>query len=256
MRTAVQVPRVARHNRGDGESSPDPDRMRARDGPVSPGPSRRRGPSSGPATFWRLVTALSVLVGVSVASASTAPPVGARSEAHEPPAGRYEIRSSDSHVGYRIFKLGMVPIRGQLGSVRGEIVVDTDRPERSRAEVVVPLASLQSGNEKRTETLLSEDFFHAERHPAMRFVSRRVSRSADGRWLVSGDLTIRGVTRTVTFSVEIRRGQGLEGPQVVFSTRFEIDRTEFGVLGEAWSGGRTILSDRVEIELALAAQRR
>ncbi|MDX1632483.1 MAG: YceI family protein, partial [Thermoanaerobaculia bacterium] len=137
-----------------------------------------------------------------------------------------------------------------------EIVVDPGRPERSRAEVTVSLASLESGKEERTETLLSQDFFHADRFPEMRFVSRRVRRNADGRWLVSGDLTIRGVTRTVTVPVEIRRGQGLEGPLVVFSTRFEIDRTEFGVLGEAWSGGRTILSDRVEIELALSGQRR
>ncbi|MDX1631949.1 MAG: YceI family protein, partial [Thermoanaerobaculia bacterium] len=157
------------------------------------------------------------LVGVWLASVSATPVAGGPSETREPPSGRYEIRSSDSYVGYRVYKLGMVPIRGQFGSVRGEIVVDPGRPERSRAEVTVSLASLESGKEERTETLLSEDFFHADRFPEMRFLSRRVRRNADGRWLVSGDLTIRGVTRTVTVPVEIRRGQGLEGPLVVFS---------------------------------------
>ena len=169
-------------------------------------------------------------------------------------SGRYEVRASDSYVGYRIRKLGMVPVRGHFGRVAGEIVLDLDEPESSSARIRVPLDSLESGNDRRTEALLSEDFFDARSHPEMRFESRRVRRSEDGRWLLTGDLSIRGVTRTTTMPVEIQTAQGIEGPVAIFSTRFEIDRTEFGVLGERWSGGRDLLSATVEIEITLTAE--
>lgn len=171
------------------------------------------------------------------------------------PAGHYAVRASDSYVGYRITKLGAVPISGQFGRVTGEILLDPESPDRSRVRVEVPLSSLRAGNDRRTETLLSPDFFDAERHPKMHFVSARVTRHADGRWLASGDLTIRGVTRTVTFPVEIRSAEGVEGPVAVFSTGFVIDRREFGVLGTRWSGGRELLSNEVELEIALTAER-
>ena len=169
-------------------------------------------------------------------------------------SGRYTVRSSDSYVGYRIQKFGMVPVRGHFGQVAGEIVVDTAAPERSRASIRVPLTSLESGNPARTETLLSEDFFDATRHPEMSFVSRRVGRGQDGSWLVAGSLTIRGVSQTLTLPVELTPSEGVEGPVLVLSTSFEIDRTNFGVLGERWSGGRTLLSDTVEIEITLTAE--
>lgn len=203
------------------------------------------GPARLPSGFGRTVLAVGLLA-LSAAPACTAEPLR---------AGRYEIRSSDSYVGYRIHKLGLVPVRGHFGRVAGEIVLDLESPEASSATVRVPLASLESGNEGRTETLLSEDFFDAESHPEMRFESRRVRRAGDGRWLVTGGLTIRGMTRTVTCPVAIRAAQGIESPVLVLATRFEIDRKEFGVLGSRWSGGRDLLSDTVEIELTLTAER-
>jgi polyisoprenoid-binding protein YceI len=171
------------------------------------------------------------------------------------PAGRFVVRAADSYVGYRIQKFGVVPVRGRFAQVAGEIVVDPARPERSRAEVRVPLRSLESGDPARTETLLSEDFFDARRHPEMRFASERVARGPQGGWLVSGGLTIRGVTRTVTVPVELHAGGGAESSLAVFSTRFTVDRRDFGVLGARWSEGRAILAHEVEIDLALTARK-
>ncbi len=192
---------------------------------------------------------------LAVLAVSLLAPAGGALAGAEPPAGRYAVRASDSYVGYQVHKLGLVPIRGSFGSVAGDILLDPDAPERCRVAVQVPLASLQSGNERRTSVLLSEDFFHAARHPAMRFESTRVRRTAGGAWLVTGELTIRGVSRTLTVPVSVAASDGIEGPVVVFSTELAIDRTDFGVLGERWSGGRALLSDRVEIELALTAER-
>ena len=193
---------------------------------------------------------LAALLALTAAAAAPAKPAARAEE----PAGRFVVRAADSYVGYRILKFGVVPVRGRFAAVEGEIVVDPAQPERSRVAVRVPLRSLESGDSARTETLLSDDFFDARRHPEMRFVSERVARGPQGGWLVSGGLTIRGVTRTVTVPVELQAGTPEEPSLAVFSTRFAIDRRDFGVLGTRWSGGRAILAHDVEIELALTAR--
>lgn len=172
-----------------------------------------------------------------------------------PRAGRYEILAGDSSVSYRIHKWGVVPVRGHFTEVAGEVVVDTARPAASRARVRVPVASLESGNETRTEVVLSEDFFDAARHPEMRFETRRVERRPDGGWQVAGALTIRGVTRTFDLPVTVHEQPGRGPDWLLFTTRFVLDRRDFGVLGRRWSAGRAILGDEVEIELALTARR-
>lgn len=197
---------------------------------------------------------LSLLVGclalLAVAGATPAKP----GRSAEPPAGRFVVRAADSYVGYRIAKFGVVPVRGRFAQVAGEIVFDPAQPERSRVSVRVPLSSLESGDSARTETLLSDDFFDARSHPQMLFVSERVARGPHGEWLVSGRLTIRGVTRTVTAPVEVHAADEEDRRLAVFSTRFTIDRRDFGVLGRRWSGGRAILADEVEIDLALTGR--
>lgn len=170
-------------------------------------------------------------------------------------AGRYEVRAGDSYVGYRIHKWGVVPVRGHFSEVAGEVVVDAARPAASWARVRVPVASLESGNANRTEAVLSEDFFDADRHPEMRFETRRVERRSDGVWQISGALTIRGVTRTFDLPVTVQEHPEGGGDWLLFSTAFVLDRRDFEVLGRRWSAGRAILGDEVEIELALAAQR-
>jgi polyisoprenoid-binding protein YceI len=197
-----------------------------------------------------LVAGLGGIAGLAGGPAALAKP------GHEAPApaGRFVVRAADSYVGYRIQKFGVVPVRGRFAQVTGEIVIDPARPERSRAAIRVPLRSLESGDPARTDTLLSEDFFDAREHPDMLFVSERVARGREGEWLVSGGLTIRGVTRTVTVPVELHGGEAGEANFAVFSTRFTLDRRDFGVLGTRWSAGRSILAHEVEIELALTAR--
>jgi len=172
----------------------------------------------------------------------------------DPLSGWYSIRVSDSYVGYSVVKLGMIPSRGQFSRVDGEIYLDNEKPGRSLARISVPVSSLESGNKRRTEVLLSRDFFDAERYPVLRFESRNVSRM-DNRWYVEGDLTIRGITRPITCDVDVTSAIGMEGPVAVYSLQFPIKRRDFGVLGEKWSGGRLLIADEVTIEITLTAER-
>lgn len=184
----------------------------------------------------------------------------AEARAADAPAGAttLHVRPGDSDVTFRIRKWSVLTVTGRFADVSGEVHLDTDRPERSRVRVEVRVASVSTGEQVRDRMLQSEDFFHAARHPSMAFVSTTAARLADGRVSVTGDLTIRGVTRRVTVPVMVH-GPSVDpeaGALAGFETTFRLDRRDYGVLGSRWSGGRAILGNDVEVRLFLAASAR
>jgi polyisoprenoid-binding protein YceI len=82
------------------------------------------------------------------------------------------------------------------------VTYEPGAPEKAQVAVEVDVASVDTRNEKRDAHLRSEDFFFVEKFPTMVFRSKRVERSANGGLRLIGDLTIRGVTKEVTFDVE------------------------------------------------------
>jgi polyisoprenoid-binding protein YceI len=163
------------------------------------------------------------------------------------------VRAGDSTVEYALTKWGVFREQGRFRRLSGTIAYDPMRPERSRVALRVPVESLDSGTPGRDATLLSADFFDAARFPEMVFVSSQVRFVDQDELLVTGVLTIRGQPRALEVPVRLLgRGRGGDGggeELVAFEARFTVDRRDFGVLGAAWSGGRAILSDEVEIHL-------
>jgi polyisoprenoid-binding protein YceI len=94
----------------------------------------------------------------------------------------------------------MSRVRGTFNEVSGHIVTNPDR-SGSSAAAVIAVSSVSTGNEMRDNHLRSADFFDAERYPAMTFESRALRPAADS-WVLSGELTIRDVTRPVDLEVE------------------------------------------------------
>lgn len=184
----------------------------------------------------------------------------AAARASDAPAGvmTLHVRPGDSDVTFRIRKWGVLTVTGRFAHVSGEVLLDPGSPERSRVRVEVRVASVSTGEEVRDRMLQSEDFFHASRFPSMSFVSTAVARLPDGRATVTGDLTIRGVTRRITVPATIH-GPSVDpeaGALAGFETTFRLDRRDYGVLGSRWSGGRAILGNDVEVRLFLAASAR
>ena len=181
----------------------------------------------------------------------------AEARAADAPAGATTlyVRPGDSDGTFRIRKWGVLTVTGRFADVSGEVFLDPGRPNRSHVRVEVRVASVSTGEEVRDRMLQSEDFFDAGRFPSMTFVSTAASRLADGRVSVTGELTIRGVTRRVTVPVTVHgpsvdpEAGGLAG----FEATFQLDRRDYGVLGSRWSGGRTVLGNDVEVRLVLAA---
>ena len=105
-------------------------------------------------------------------------------------------------------------------------------------------------NAENDQILKSGDFFDVEHYPTMHFVSDSNVRKADGTFSMTGDMTIRGVTKHMTIPVKMRQG---DPSTPVFESSFQIDRTEFGLNGlSKWNGLKVSISKKVEVHIAIA----
>jgi polyisoprenoid-binding protein YceI len=165
----------------------------------------------------------------------------------------YQVRPGDSEVSFTIVKWGVFREHGRVPDVKGRIVVDDEKPERSSVEIEIGTATVDTGVAGRDRAVRSEALLHSGRYPRMTFTSREVRPREAGLYDVTGDLTIRGVTRRVTVPVRLTgRGRaGSEGDLIGFETTFNVDRTAHGV-GDA-SG--TFLAKELQVRLAVAASR-
>jgi polyisoprenoid-binding protein YceI len=122
-------------------------------------------------------------------------------------------------------------------------------------DVTIGIASVDTGNEARDEHLRSSDLFDADRFPTATFRGRAAAWSTDPGTLV-GDLTIKGVTRQVTFEVEYLGfvADPWGGDRIVFSARTSINRDDFGLTWNvALETGGLLVSREIGIELDLEA---
>lgn len=136
---------------------------------------------------------------------------------------------------------------GVFRRVAGTVRLDEQNPSRSTIEATIDAASIDTQSEERDRHLRSEDFLDVERHPTIRFSSRALDRDPDGRWRVTGSLTLRGITRDATLVVDAvppfdtlpRAGRAQAHATMV------IDRRDFGLTyrGFAWGREVTIMID-------------
>lgn len=165
----------------------------------------------------------------------------------------WTVDTTHTEIGFRVRHVMVSWTRGRFRAFSGTVTLDEAHPERSRIDVTIDAASVETGLAPRDEHLRSADFLDVERHPQITFRSTSVRRTGDGAFDVVGDLAIRGVVRPVTLEVEglgpaiadpwgaIRRGARARG---------RVDRKEFGLV---WNGaleaGGVLVGDEVRIEL-------
>ncbi len=146
-------------------------------------------------------------------------------------------------------------VRGIFKGVTGTIDFDEANPAASRVEVAIPAASIETGVEPRDVHLRSDDFLDAENHPTLNFASTGIMPSGD-RWAITGDLTIRGVTRPVVLQGEaLGIVTGMDGRRHAgFQATTKIRRSDWGL---TWNVGLEtggwLVSDDIAIDLEVAA---
>jgi polyisoprenoid-binding protein YceI len=165
-------------------------------------------------------------------------------------AGTWSIDPSHSEVAFTARHL-MSKVRGQFEKFEGQIVTG-DAPS---ATATIDLNSINTRDENRDAHLRSADFFDAENSGPMTFVSTRVEQGGKGL-LVTGDLSIKGVTKPVTLDVEFL-GTDTDpwgGTRAGFEGTTEISRKEWGVdFNVPMDGGRLLVGDKISITIAAQA---
>jgi polyisoprenoid-binding protein YceI len=171
-------------------------------------------------------------------------------------AGTWTIDPVHSEVSFTVRHMMVSKVRGRFDKFEGTITTAPD-PLASSVTASVDLGSVNTGNETRDNHIRSEDFFHVEKHPAMTFRSTGIRPDGDD-YLLDGDLTLRGVTRPVTFRLEVN-GFGPDaygGTRVGFSATTEINRNDWNVSYNGkipGSDNAVVLSDKVTINLEIEA---
>jgi polyisoprenoid-binding protein YceI len=166
------------------------------------------------------------------------------------PAGNYKIDASHSVAYFEVGHLGGVSrFMGRFNDIAGELTVDT--PEKSRIKVDIRVDSIDTKHEGLDKHLKSPDFFNAVQFPTASFASTAVKMNDAGEGTVSGNLTLHGVTKPVTFKLkQIGSGQGMKGEtRVGYVASSTIKRSEFGMN----YGVPKAATDEVELRINIEA---
>ncbi|TMC76355.1 MAG: YceI family protein [Chloroflexi bacterium] len=165
------------------------------------------------------------------------------------------IDPSHTSVNFSVKHMMLSTVRGSLGKVRGRIELDPAHPEKGDFEVAAEVKGITTGDPKRDGHLQSADFFDAEKYPEVAFKSNAIFPKGDRRYTASGDLTIREVTRPVSFDVEligvVQNAQG--GQHLGAAATVTIDRTDFGLTWNMPIPNGVLVGEKVKIDIDLEA---
>jgi len=172
------------------------------------------------------------------------------------PAGVYSLNRAESSVGFTITGSMLFKVKrdGSFRDFTGNMSYDPGNPANTHMDLTVFTESVDMHNTENTQLMKSSGFFDVDRFPTMRFVSASTATAPDGTMSMTGDMTIRGVTKRMTIPVTMRRESG-SGTQsgAIFESNFQIDRTEFGLNGvPKWGGFKVSVSKKVDIHIAIA----
>jgi polyisoprenoid-binding protein YceI len=172
----------------------------------------------------------------------------------------YALDPAASAVDFTIFatKIFTFKRQGEFKEFSGQISFDPQNPLSTQVDLTVVTSSVDIHNSEHNQLLKSEGFFDVGRFPTMRFTSSSADVRPDGTFSWTGDLTIHGITQHMTIPVKLRQAAQDGGPSgSVFESTFEIDRTEFGIVGVPKTGGLDVsISKKVRIHLAFATSPR
>lgn len=169
--------------------------------------------------------------------------------------GNWTLDSDHSRIGFSARHAMVSKIRGAFNDVTGTLVVSEDGWDASKVTVSVDVNSIDTRNADRDAHLRGADFFDVEQYPTMEFVSESIDEVDSNQYIVYGDLTIRGITKSVSIPLEITgMGEdsfgnlraGLEGNR-------RIDRKEWGIVwNETLDAGGVMISDKISLEFELS----
>jgi len=167
-------------------------------------------------------------------------------------AATYKIDSSHAQTSFAVKHLVISTVRGEFGKTEGTLVIDDADVSKSSVEATIDVASVNTREEKRDAHLKSPDFFDVAKFPKMTFKSTKVEAAGAGKLKVTGDLTLKGVTKSVVLDVtgptaEIKDPWGNTRRGV--SATGKINRQDFGVSWGKLIEAGPVVGDEVTIQI-------
>jgi polyisoprenoid-binding protein YceI len=171
-------------------------------------------------------------------------------------AQNWNIDTAHSDIFFTVRHLVITKVRGRFGKWQGTLSVDEQDLSKSQVEINIDAASIDTNEEKRDGHLRSADFLDAEKFPKLTFKSTKIEAAAGDKLRVTGDLTIRDVTKSVTLDVE-KLGKAKDpwgNTRIAFNGHVKIVRDDFGVkYNQALETGGFLVGKEVDIDLELQA---
>lgn len=181
------------------------------------------------------------------APATVAPAAGARTA--------WKLDPIHSLVEFSAKHLMITTVKGRIADVVGIVYTDEKDPKKSSVEATLKAASLDTRTDQRDQHLRSADFLNAEVYPEIKFRSTRIEGDKEN-FKLTGDLTIRDVTKPVTLDVQFegKTKDPWGGERVGFSGTGKIDRRDFGLTwNQALEAGGVVVGNEIKINLEVQA---
>jgi polyisoprenoid-binding protein YceI len=156
-----------------------------------------------------------------------------------------------TQVEFSAKHLGMMTVRGHFAEVTATGDLYPDQPERSKVDVSINTASIRTHNEQRDNDLRSSYFLEIEKYPTITFKSTKIETKGTDKGTLTGDLTIKGVTKPVTLNV-VKYGEFNDpsmGHRIAYAAETKINRQDFNMKFDAMLDGKFVVSHDIQINI-------
>ncbi|NVJ00320.1 YceI family protein [Myxococcus sp. AM009] len=168
----------------------------------------------------------------------------------------WNIDATHSGIHFSVRHMVIAKVRGSFRKYSGAVSLDEQDVTKSSVAVTIETASIDSGVEQRDNHLRSPDFFDVEKFPRITFKSTKVERASGDGLKVTGNLTIRDITREVVLDAE-QLGVGKDpwgNVKAAFEAKTSVDRRDFGLTwNQALETGGVLVGEKIEIAIEVQA---
>lgn len=165
--------------------------------------------------------------------------------------GTWKFDPMHLQVEFSAKHLGMMTVRGHFAEVTATGDLYPDHPEKSSVDVTINTASIRTHNDQRDNDLRASNFLQVDKFPTIHFKSTRIEQKSPEKGTMTGDLTIKGVTRPVTLNV-VKYGEfndPMMGHRIGYAAETKINRKDFGMTFDMMLDGKFVVSNEVLIQI-------
>ncbi|MBF0594791.1 MAG: YceI family protein [Candidatus Omnitrophica bacterium] len=174
-------------------------------------------------------------------------------------ASVYAVDSAHSTIGFAVKHMMVAKVNGVFADFKSDIKFDAADLAGSKFDFVINAASINTRNDARDSHLKSADFFDAEKYPTITFVTKKVEKTGEGAYAVTGDLTMKAVTKEIVIPVTV------DGPVfnpmakadgIGIEAVFKLNRQDYGVnWNKSLDNGGVVVANDVAVNVNLEAHK-